>query len=425
MTSDAAEEVRRAPAEGLVKYGSLLFAASMAGSAVNYVFRIFMSHRLGVDYKTLDALLAVFMIVSIPASAIQTVTAKYASDLGAGKRYDEIADLFLRSLRRIVVVCLVGLVAFLASANVIAGYLQIDQTAPVVLLGIALFLALLLPAAVGVLQGFQRFVILGLMGIGGALVRLGAGIAFILLGFGVNGAVGASVVSSLAGLGIAFFPLRPFLRRSGEGRADSSGVYRYFVPVILFLTCQSLMSYVDSIVVKHYLAPAQADVYAMAAIVGKAFLFLPTALALVLFPKASELYALRESSFRLLMQALGCSLIVALAGAAVCFLFASPLSVLIGAPPSSASEVAGLIRYFGLAVTPVALLQVLISHDMAVHRTSALYPLAAGTIAFIGVLFAFHGSLRQVLLGMGAAGCGLCALCIVWTWAAERRAVHA
>ncbi len=422
MTADAAGE--RVPAGGLVKHGTLLFAASMVANATNYAFRFFMSHRLGADYRILDALLSVFMIISIPASAIQTATAKYASDLNATGQHAEIADLFLRSLRRIGLVCLVGLAAFLASANAIAGYLQIDRTAPVVLLGIALFLALLLPAAAGVLQGLQRFVILGLMGIGGALIRLGAGVTFILLGLGVNGAVGASVVSSLAGVVIAFFPLRPFLMRSGEGPADSSGVYRYFVPVILFLTCQSLLFYVDSIVVNHYFDREQANIYATAAIAGKAFLFLPTALALVLFPKASELYALRESSFRLLIQAILYTLGVAAAGVAVCFLFAGPLSVIVGGA-SSASEVAGLIRYFGLAVTPVALLQLLISHAMAVHRTSALYPLAAGTLAFIGVLFAFHESLRQVLIGMGGAGCGLLALLIVWTWMAERRTAHA
>jgi len=423
VTLDAAKEVGRSPAGGLVKHGTLLFATSMVANATNYAFRIFMSHRLGTDYRILDALLSVFMIISIPASAIQTATAKYASDLGVGKRYDEIADLFLRSLRRIVLVCLVGLAAFLTSANAVAGYLQIGRTAPVVLLGIALFLALLLPAAVGVLQGLQRFVTLGLMGIGGALVRLGAGVAFVLLGFGVNGAVGASVVSSLAGLLIAFFPLRPFLMRSDERPADSSGVYRYFVPIILFLTCQSLLFYVDSIVVNHYFDQEQAKIYATAAIVGKAFLFLPTALALVLFPKASELYALRESSFRLLIQAILYTLCVAVAGMAVCFLFAGPLSVIVGG--GHTPEVAGLIRYFGLAVTPVALLQLLISHAMAVHRTSALYPLAAGTLAFIGVLFVFHETLRQVLVGMGVAGCGLCVLCIVWAWLAERQAAHA
>lgn len=421
MTAGPAEE--RAPAGGLVKHGTLLFAASMVANATNYAFRFFMSHSLGTDYRILDALLSVFMIISIPASAIQTATAKYASDLGAGERYDEVSDLFLRSLRRIIPLCLVGLAVFLASANLIAGYLQIDRTTPVVLLGIAIFLALLLPAAAGVLQGLQRFITLGLMGIGGALVRLGAGVAFILLGFGVNGAVGASVVSSLAGLAIAFFPLRPFLMRSGEGRADSSGVYRYFTPIILFLTCQSLLSFVDSIVVNHYFDREQANIYATAAIVGKAFLFLPTALALVLFPKASELYVLRESSFQLLIQAILYTLCVAVAGMAACLLFAGPLAVIVGG--GHTPEVAGLIRYFGLAVTPVAILQLLISHAMAVHRTSALYPLAAGTLAFIGVLFTFHGSLRQVLIGMGVAGGGLCALCIVWTWVAERRAAHA
>lgn len=422
MSGTVAEAAKRPPAGGLVRHGSLLFAASMVANVLNYVFHIFMSHHLSdADYAALNALLSVSMIVSIPASAIQTATAKYASDLGATGRHDEVADLFLRSLKRIGGVCLVVLAVFLLSRNLIASYLQIDRTAPVMMLAVALAVAPLVPAAVGLLQGLQRFVTLGLMGIGGTLVRLGAGVALVLFGFGVNGAVGASIVSSLAVLVIASLALRSFVRRSGEGRADSSEIYRYFAPVILFLTCQSLLSFADAVVVKHYFDPEQAGVYARAAIVGKAFLYLPTALAMALFPKASELYTLRESSFRLLMQAVGCSLAVAAAGVAVCFFFAGPLSAVVGGSP----EVADLIRYFGMAVTPVALLQVLISHDMAVQRTSALYPLALGTAAFVGVLFLFHDSLRQVLAGMGFAGMGLCILCVAWTWAAERRVRHA
>ncbi|OGG43412.1 MAG: hypothetical protein A3F84_22365 [Candidatus Handelsmanbacteria bacterium RIFCSPLOWO2_12_FULL_64_10] len=430
MTADAAGE--RAPAGGLVKHGTLLFAASMTANATHYLFRIFMSHRLSdVDYAALDALLSLLMIISIPATAIQTVTAKYASDLGATGRHTEIADLFLRSLRRIGVVCIIGFFAFFLSKGFIARYLQIDRTTPVVLLGIVLFAGVLLPAAVGVLQGLQWFSKLGWIGIIGAGVRLGAGVALVLLGLGVNGAVGASVVSTLVVLAIAFFwlrsffSLRSFLRRSGEGRADSSGVYHYlFWLVIPFLICQSLLSFVDGIVVKHYFDSEQAAVYFRAAIVGKAFLYLPTALALVLFPKAAERHALQESSFRLLMQALGCSLAVAAAGFVVCFFFADPLAVVVGGS-SRAAEVASLIRCFGIAVTPVALIQLLINHDLAVRRTSAFYPLAAGTIAFVYTLYAFHGSLRQVLIGMGVVGCVLCALCIVWTWMVERREAHA
>lgn len=425
MTADAAEEVGRSPSEGLVKHGTLLFAASMIANATHYAFRIIMSHNLNdADYAALDALLSVLMIVSIPASAIQTATAKYASDLGATGRHDEIVDSFLHSLRRIGVFCLVGLVVFIASAGLIARYLQIDRIFPVILLGIVLFTGVPLPAAAGVLQGLQRFKELGLMGIGGALIRLISGVVLVvLLGLGVNGAVLASFFSSFTPLVIALVLLYLLRRRSGKVWVDSSGVYRYFWPAIPFLICQSLLSFVDGIVVKHYFDPEQAAVYFRAAIVGRAFLYLPTALALVLFPKAAQRHALGESSFRLLMQAILYSLCVAAAGMAVCFLFVSPLAVLVGATSSGAVEV--LIRYFGLAVTPVALLQLLISHAMAVHRTSALYPLTAGTIAFISVLFAFHGSLQQVLIGMGGAGCGLCALCIVWTWVVERRAAHA
>jgi O-antigen/teichoic acid export membrane protein len=160
-------------------------------------------------------------------------------------------------------------------AKFIAGYLQIDRTAPVALLSIALFVGLLVPAFIGLLQGLQKFFWIGISHSGAALTRLGVGGVFIFLGLGLNGAVGASVVSTFAALLIASFPLRPFLRRSDDVRADSSVVKRYFVPVVLFLIFQSLLSFIDGIVVKHYFDPEQAAAYFRAAIVGKAFLYLP------------------------------------------------------------------------------------------------------------------------------------------------------
>ena len=174
MSGSAVEAAGRPPARGLVRHGTLLFAVSMASNVLNYLFRIIMSHRLGlVDYGALDALLSVFMIISIPASAIQTVTAKYVSDFGATGRHAEIADLFLRSLRRVGAICAAGLVVFLACSSTVAGFLQIDRIAPVVLLGVALFFSLQTPALCGVYQGRQDFGYLGLIGFLISLIRCG------------------------------------------------------------------------------------------------------------------------------------------------------------------------------------------------------------------------------------------------------------
>ena len=407
---------------GLVKYGTLLFAASMVTNLSNYAFRIFMSHKLSdVDYSALDALLSIFMIISVPAMSIQMATAEYASSLGGEGRHAEIADLFVRSLRRVGAACVGGFLVFLLVSGFVADYLHIVRKTPVVLLGVALFSALMLPAANGILQGLQRFGPLGLIGIAGGAARLSAGIIFIFLGLGINGAVGASVVSSIATLLVAYFLLKSILVKPGERRADSSGVYRYFVPIVLFLSCQSLLSFVDSIVAKHYLDPAQAGVYFRAAIVGKAFLYLPTAMAMVLFPKAATLYSLKESSFKLLGQAMGCSVAIALSGALVCYFFADPLAYAVG----GTSESGVLIRYFGLCVTPIALLQLLISHDLAVRRVQTLYPLGVGTVVFIFVLFNLNETPGQILAAMSVAGSGLCALCLGWSWFVERRATHA
>jgi len=72
--------MERVQGDNLIGHGSILMAATMTANISNYLFHIFMSRYLGPsNYGILNSLLALFMIIAIPMTSIQTLVARYIS----------------------------------------------------------------------------------------------------------------------------------------------------------------------------------------------------------------------------------------------------------------------------------------------------------------------------------------------------------
>jgi len=390
---------------GIIKHSFFMaFSSSMTG-ILNYLFQIYMSRSLTAsEFGALGALISLLSIVSIPLSAIQTATAKYVSNLKAKGKIGDAAALFFRSLRKIAIISLLGLLVFLLLSRPVSSYLRMDSVAPTIILGFALFLSAFLPALNGTLQGFQKFVYIGSLTMGGAFIRLVSGVALVSLGFGVSGGVGAFVISGALLIVFAFVPLRFLYSIERSGDVDSREVYAYFVPVIISLSCLAVLSNVDSIIVKHYFHPKDAGVYLKASIVGKTFFYLPMSFVMVLFPKASESHSLGRRSLHLLKLTILISLVAAGVGMVICFYGSETISGLIGKDEAEFGQIGALIRYFGIAITPIALVGITMYYNLALHRTRFVYYAVPGTLIFMLSLIVFHSSFWDILWAIGICG---------------------
>src|SRR5579863_6590364 len=92
-----------AMARKLLADSAIVAVGMLAGNALSYGFSFALSHRLGpADYGQIGTLLALFLIASIPATALQAVTARRiatatAADGGqAGEHVHAIAGPLLR-----------------------------------------------------------------------------------------------------------------------------------------------------------------------------------------------------------------------------------------------------------------------------------------------------------------------------------------
>lgn len=390
----------------LVQNSSLLFIAMMIGNLSAYFFQLIMSRLLSTaDFGVMNSCLSLCIIAGVPSGVILTVTSKYISKYKTLGDLDRLSRFYRNSLRVVLLLSVAQLLFFFVLSGPISSYLKITSRLPVILIGLVLFVSLVLTVNMGVLQGLQRFGYLGInYGISGIL-RLVAGIFLVYLGFGVNGAIAASVVAPIPILILSFIVLRSTLvgKRTAEFEPITYDIIGYTIPVIGALACFYALANFDLVMIKHYFEPEEAGLYSGVSVLGRALLFLPAAVALVLFPMVSASHTLNEDTFGILAK--GLLLTGMLTGAGAVLYVLAPgfvLSTLLGESFAAASP---LLRLYGFVMLPLALVNVVINFYLARSETKFIYILVLSVLLQVLLISLFHSNLYQVVYIMIGVSC--------------------
>ena len=394
--------------EGLVKHGTVLLVATAFSGLSNTLYNIVMQRMLSLeDFGDYIGLASLYMILVLPLSAVQTVTARYVSALESQRLLGHAASLLRRSIVKLSMMAAAAFGIFLVGGPLLTDYLNIHSLIAVYAIGLAVALAVVSPVFWGALQGFQYFYHYAANQLAATLAKLAGGILLVWLGFEVAGAVGSLVLFQAAIVVIAIFPLKTVILKlsGGNNGVDSRPHYRFFWPVLVSLLGFAVFTQADIITAKHFFDRYQAGEYGLAKIVGNAFLFVPIALSTVMFPKVSQRTASGEpGSLRLLnMTLIYC---VLLCGLAILICVSMP-GLIMNTLFDEGTEVAReLISIFGLGVAPVALLHILINYLLARGRSSFLYLLLPLALCYVVVLQLVHGSLTTIIWVMASFGLG-------------------
>ena len=384
--------------DDFTKHIGFVFIATLVVNLCNYLFHIFMSRTLGpTDYGIMVSLFSVVMIISVPAGVLQTVTTKYISNFKAKGELAKVKILLHRLITRVSLFGIGGFILFILLSGHIASFLHIPSRLPIVLVAVALVLGIICPVLLGTLQGLQKFVYFGTDMMIGGIGKLFFGILLVYVGLKVNGALLGLAMGSLAAFLFAIFPLRrQFAFDQTDCEINLSPIYGYFFPVAAMLLCFTLLTNIDLVLVRHFFEPSQAGHYAAASIVAKIILFLPGAIAMVMFPKTSELHALSQESKPVLKKSL---LYTALLSGSVLLLYLAVPSLIVKSLfGSQYIPSIPLIGIFGLAMLFFSLTNILLFYQISVHQLKFLKILVVATIVEVALIFLFHASLIQVIL---------------------------
>ena len=276
---------------------------------------------------------------------------------------------------------------------VAAGFLNIPSAIPIILIGISIVFSFVAPVNFGVLQGLQNFKQLGLNQSLVFILRLGFGVLLVSWGLGLNGAALAFAISTALVILFTFVPLRGILKHKMSRDIDAPAVYRYYWNVLLVFAGFILITNIDVILAKHFFTAAQAGYYVAAAVLSKIAYFLSGIITTVMFPKAVEMHSTRSNARPILRK--GLLYMILLLVLLVSSYLAVPDFIVSFFFGSGYSESAMLIGLLAIAMSFVAVSNVIAFYNMSVSRMGFVYIILAFAVAEIPLLFLFHSTVME------------------------------
>ncbi|MFH2145252.1 MAG: oligosaccharide flippase family protein [Candidatus Omnitrophota bacterium] len=389
--------------ESLLKDSTILFFASIVANVFNLLYQLFMARNLEpVDFGVLNMLLSLLVVTSVPVNVLQTVTAKFMATFKADNYLNKIS-LFLRVFFKRALISGLALFLFvLISSGKIAAFFKIQNRFPVIMSGLIMMVSTILPFNLGGLQGLQKFKGLGATLIISGGLRLLFGIVLVNFGLKVSGALGAIVLGSIAAVLFSSILLKtsfagPEKDTVGfdDGKLDFKAIYKFALPILVALPSFSLLTNMDVIFVKHLFSPLEAGYYSIAQMVGKVIFFLPSAVIIVMFPKASANYARNENTTYILKKCLIIIGLLCFSASGFCIIF--PELVLKMLSGRAYLECIPLIAPFSISMSFFALINAFLFYHLSVNNLKFIYIFLAAAAIQVILILLFHGTLLEVL----------------------------
>ena len=381
---------------GLLSHGGWSLVVATTGvSGLNFLFHVLISRLLGPSqYGALNAVLNVIAVLAVPLGAVQLAVTQAVVSRAGKERI---------SLRRLTVKAMLWGAGAMAAVGVVSplmdGFLNLKS--PFADLAMAVWIPLAVVAAVlqGALLGELRFVPVAVASFfGGGALRLATGALLVSAGFGLGGAVAATVI----GQAFTTAALLLVARREVFARGlDSIRIsLRDAVLSIAALAGYTTLTGIDVFLARHFLAPVAAGLYAAAATAGHIAMFLPGALVTVAFPRLVSAGRTGISVGKTLTETVG--LVTAIGLAAFAVLAAMPgvvVDVLFGPKYAGAASIVGIIA---LTSVFLGIIGVLTYFHVARRSVAALYSWAG--VALVWVLVAvLHAGMETIAVCMLAA----------------------
>jgi O-antigen/teichoic acid export membrane protein len=423
--ADPSESHRPVPrsiesAAPFVRYGPLLFVSALVGNVGSFaLYFVGIRHLDIAAYGDLYALItATALFSAVTASATVAIAKTCAELLGRGDLAGFAA--FGKWVRdRAFLFAAIELVLASAASAQAARYLHLIGPGEVVAWGFVTAVSIVVPIYRGILQGAQAFVSLAVSYIVEGLLRASFGIAAILLGYGVAGALYGQGIGVLVCLWYVTAAAAPKLRPGDVGAfRPSSRFFRSISAAGGAVIAITALASMDVLFAKHYLEPGRAGLYGIVALVGRIIFFLAAFVPIIAIPKVASQTAQRKPTYGVILLSVGITAAIAAMGLALTT--ADPtllVSVLAGgAYPGAAAYVVS----YGVAATFLALANVTVGCQLAAHRFSFLVPLAAVVGLEALALVRWHDSIRQLITVAIAANAAAFFASCLGMWSSPR-----
>ncbi len=390
-----------------------LLIGSLAASVGAYLFNVLAGRALGPAlYGSALALVSVLTFLSVAAQTMQTMTARdvAAALIDDTRDASEEARVLLRASFVLAAIVFAAMVAVSAP---IAGALHLDALGPLVAVGAAGAVGIVLGTLRGVLQGRGRFALLALTLVGDPTLRMLSLVALLGVGFTVGAVPGGFLIATaLTALVTGWFGRELVSDARGQRGALRLGrLARSMGPYAVAVTASIALYNVDVLVARATLAEQDAGIYGAGSILGRAVYFIGSSAGTALLPLVAGATSV-PAKVRYLLEALGFT--VVLAGGLVAVYVVAPTTVITLTYGRSFAVLAPDLWIFGVAMLLYALSHLAMSYLVALGRWRVTVPLVVAAVVQAIVLGAWHGSVHEIAVVQ--AGVMLLANVLLWSF---------
>jgi O-antigen/teichoic acid export membrane protein len=394
-TTPQPETAMKTPRDRVLSGSAIMLAGLAFATLSNFAYNIAVARCLGpTAYGHTTAVYTLLILISSVTLSFQILTAKIVAQQASEKaRAVVYHGLHWRAWAAGV---LVG-VLLLLFRNTITIYLNLPDPVLIAMLAVGTVFYVPLGVRRGYIQGACNFRRLAQNLVLEGLVRLCGSLLLIYLGTGVRGVIAANA----AAVAVAYFFVKPQLDPGADLDLKGPLPFREGLQAAVFFTGQVLINNCDIVVVKHFFPSDSAGVYAAVAMVGRVVFAFSWAVVSGMFPIAAETTGREERED---YGVLGTSLALVLA---ICLVFVVTLSLapaalwgwLFGSQFGNAGGVnfSYLLLLYAASTGIYALCVVMITYEMSrkIANTGWLQLVISGSV--IGGIYAFHGTLAQVI----------------------------
>lgn len=369
-----------------------MVGGNMAANVINYVYHLVMGRILGPSaYGVLASLYSILYLVSIVPSSASVAIVKFISS----SKEEEIYSIY-QAIKKFVLNLAVFLsFTFLFLSSPIAKFLNLDNIWLVIVISPTLFFMLITLVNQAASQGLILFwgnVIPTLIS---SLTKFVVGVALVLLGWSVLGAIYAVLLGSVLAFFYSFWFIKKNLKKAKRTAVSLKPFLSYSLPVLIQALAFTSLFSTDVLLVKHFFEPHEAGIYAALSTLGKIIFFATSPIAATMFPIVSQRLARGENYHKIFLMAFYLTLSVSLAIILFYWLFPEMvIKVLYGSAYLSAR--AELV-WMGLFLLFYSLSSLLVNYSLSLGKSGiVIFPFVGALLQIILIWF-WHGTTLQVI----------------------------
>jgi len=383
----------------------IVTVGAFIGSIFSYFLQIGLGHLLSIeDFGTFNAFLSLSIIFGIPAGAVATSLIREVTKLLAQRDFYTLKRFFWNFTKLSLVLGTVVSLLFILLNNQVSAYLNIGKTPVIFVFAVCLAFSFLNVAPSSYLQGLLRFKAFAFLSVISQFFRLIVPLSLVYAGFAVSGAyAGLAVVGILSFLVSILLLNKNF--KQGNNPAQNlihqklPALYKalllFSIPVLFINSGIALLNNLDIILVKHFLTPYNAGIYAGVVTISKVFLFGASIVQVVMFPQISHLYASGLNYKTRFIKFLLLQLLL-ISGGLVCFaLFPQVInSIMFG---GKFTESITYLPLFSVFVALYILITFLSMFLLAINKTKAFLVILPACALQYGLITYFHTTIYSIV----------------------------